>query len=78
MNQNQWSRYLSNALFVLAALCGLAALWMIIFQQNGPGLTAQSPEVELGEVSPGDTLPVQVALRNHSRQPIRIVGANEG
>ena len=74
---DKWCRLRPNALFVFAAVCALAAFWSAASGRYGPGITAHPQEVELGEGSSNETLPVQVTLRNHTRQPIRLLWAEE-
>lgn len=72
-----WNRLTSNVLLATGVLCaGLAiATWAGCF--DPPGLTAHPQVLDLGAVATGDRVPGRFLLQNHTRKPIRLVGANE-
>ncbi len=70
-------RNISNGLFVLAAVCGIVGLVMGTRSLSAPGLAAQMADIDLRDVTAGDTIPVTFTLVNHSSEPIRLLGADE-
>jgi hypothetical protein len=76
MSGPNWYRVVSNMLLLVGAACAVLGVLTALGWFDRPGLTARPQVADIGEVS-AETVPLAFTLRNHTRQPIRLVGALE-
>jgi hypothetical protein len=71
-----WYKTASNASLVLGTIAALLAIVSALGWLDRPALSADPPVIDLGEIAPGTTLPLKFTLRNHTGEPVRLVGAS--
>jgi len=74
----KWLGTISNALFTVACVCGAIGFVLAVGSFDRPGVLSVSQQIiDVGDLAPGQIVPIAFTLHNASRLPIRLVGAGD-